>query len=93
MSRCPHLDHVTVEAVDPEAVAGCEECLRTGATWVHLRQCRSCGHIRCCDSSPSRHASDHVEQTGHPIVTSAQPGEDWSYCYPDELMMVLRAAP
>jgi len=87
MATCTHLEQVAVQR--PEQVAGCEECLATGSSWVHLRVCRTCGHVGCCDSSPNRHASVHVHQSGHPIVTSAEPGEDWSYCYVDELAFVL----
>ena len=89
MSTCTHLDRV--ELVDlPAEVAGCEECLADGDRWVHLRMCQTCGHIGCCDSSPNRHATAHFEETGHPIVRSAEPGEDWSWCYADELMFLLR---
>jgi uncharacterized UBP type Zn finger protein len=80
---CSHLDQITV--TPPAQVAGCEECLRTGDTWVHLRLCLSCGHVGCCDSSPNRHASAHVRESGHPIVRSAQPGETWCWCYVDEV--------
>ncbi len=88
MASCSHLDQVTVPR--PESVAGCEDCLRTGGSWVHLRVCRSCGHIGCCDSSPNRHASAHVRDSGHPIVTSAEAGEDWSYCYLDDVAFIIR---
>jgi hypothetical protein len=80
---CSHLDLIRVVEVPPD-VAGCEECLKTGASWVHLRLCMTCGTIRCCDSSPNRHASKHAGESGHPIVRSAQPGEDWSWCFVDE---------
>jgi uncharacterized UBP type Zn finger protein len=83
-ARCSHLDQIEIEA--PENVAGCEDCLRIGATWVHLRTCMTCGHVGCCDSSPNRHATKHATETEHPIVRSAEPGEDWLYCYPDNLM-------
>jgi hypothetical protein len=69
----------------PESVEGCEECLKTGGAWVHLRVCRSCGEVGCCDSSPGRHASGHAAESGHPIVTSLEPGEDWSWCFVDEV--------
>jgi uncharacterized UBP type Zn finger protein len=89
MSTCTHLDQV--ERVElPGEVAGCEECLASGDRWVHLRMCQTCGHIGCCDSSPNKHATAHFESTGHPIVRSAEPGEDWSWCYADEVMFVLR---
>lgn len=81
MTTCTHLDQVReVEARTPE---GCEECLRTGDPWVHLRICRSCGHVGCCDSSPNKHATRHFRETGHPIVQSYEPGEDWRWCYMD----------
>ena len=88
MADCTHLDQI--QAPIPDEVAGCEECLKTGDRWVHLRICRSCGNVGCCDSSPNRHATKHAAENRHPIVSSAQPGEDWSYCYEDDLMFVLR---
>ena len=89
-SVCTHLD--TVQFIDlPEEIPGCEECLATGGWWVHLRMCQSCGHIGCCDSSPSKHASAHARDTTHPIVRSAQPDEEWSYCYVDDVAFVLRS--
>lgn len=88
MAECSHLDQITVEV--PDEVPGCEDCLKTGDRWVHLRVCRSCGKVGCCDSSPNRHASAHATKSNHPIVSSCEPGEDWSYCYEDELMFVLR---
>ncbi len=90
MPECTHLDQVRVER--PESVAGCEDCLAIGGGWVHLRVCRTCGHVGCCDSSPNRHASAHARTSGHPIVTSVQPGETWSYCYVDDVMMMLEDA-
>ncbi len=68
-----------------ETADGCEECLRIGGTWVHSRQCLSRGQIGCCDSSPNRHARAHAAETAHPIVHSAQRGEDWNWCYVDEV--------
>jgi hypothetical protein len=85
---CTHLDQILVEP--PESVDGCEDCLRTGGQWVHLRTCLTCGHAGCCDSSPNRHASAHASADGHPIVRSAEPGEDWCWCYVDELMFRLK---
>lgn len=84
--RCTHLDAVTT---DHRNSTGCEECLALGDTWVHLRLCRSCGHVGCCDSSKNRHATRHFRATGHPIVTSIEPGEDWSWCYIDEALLQL----
>jgi uncharacterized UBP type Zn finger protein len=66
---------------------GCKECLEIGSSWVHLRTCLSCGHVGCCDSSPMRHATGHYRSTGHPIVTSAEVGETWSWCYVDEAFL------
>lgn len=73
----------------PDRIAGCEECLTAGMQWVHLRMCQTCGHVACCDSSPGRHATGHYEQTGHPIIRSVEPGEHWSWCYVDEVMLLL----
>lgn len=80
---CSHVDQISIR---PSAeVAGCEECLRSGGQWVHLRQCLSCGRVGCCDSSRNRHASEHAAESSHPIVCSAEPGETWCWCYVDEL--------
>ena len=79
---CSHLD--TVRVVRPSA-RGCEECLKIGSPWVHLRLCRTCGHVGCCDDSPNRHATKHFQQTTHPIVQSFEPGEDWRWCYADQM--------
>ena len=84
---CTHLDQIKVDR--PDEVPGCEDCLRIGARWVHLRVCRACGHIGCCDSSPNRHATHPAHETSHPIVTSVEPGENWSYCYVDDAMFVV----
>ncbi len=88
MAECAHLDSVAILDLPP-AVEGCEECLAQGMGWVHLRMCQTCGHIGCCDNSPGKHATAHYAQTSHPIIRSAEPGEDWSWCYPDELMFRL----
>jgi uncharacterized UBP type Zn finger protein len=82
------LDEVEVTTL-PVSIAGCEDCLRIGGTWVHLRMCETCGHIGCCDNSPNRHATAHFRETSHPIIRSAEPGEDWSWCYVDEIAFVL----
>jgi len=87
MSACTHLDQIAVLEL-PETVAGCEDCLASGGRWVHLRMCQTCGRIGCCDSSPNRHASRHAEASGHPIARSAEPGEEWSWCYVDEVAFV-----
>ncbi len=67
--------------------AGCEECLASGGRWLHLRLCMSCGHVGCCDDSPSRHASGHFHSSGHPVIQSFEPGEDWGWCYVDQRML------
>ena len=84
--QCAHLGHI--HRVKPSA-NGCEECLKMGDTWVHLRECMECGHVGCCDQSKNQHATKHFHATKHPIMRSAQPGEDWYWCYVDELMFEL----
>jgi uncharacterized UBP type Zn finger protein len=79
---CSHLDQI--RDVSPNT-NGCEECLKMGARWVHLRMCLTCGHVGCCDSSPNRHATKHFHSTQHPIVRSLEPGEDWRWCYADDM--------
>ena len=90
MAECTHLDHVLVTQL-PESVDGCEECLRDGGMWLHLRICLECGHVGCCDDSPSKHATQHAGETQHPIIRSLEPRENWSWCYPDELLMRIDA--
>jgi hypothetical protein len=87
-AACSHLDHVLVTEL-PESVDGCAECVAEGTPWLHLRICLECGHVGCCDDSPMRHATAHARGTSHPIIRSLQPGEDWSWCYPDQLGMVI----
>ncbi len=82
---CHHLE--TVEAVEPSTIEGCEDCLRIGGQWVHLRLCMGCGHVGCCDSSPNTHATRHHNETGHPVIQSFEPGEFWAWCYPDMTMI------
>jgi uncharacterized UBP type Zn finger protein len=79
--RCSHGE--TIRDVEPRTPGGCEECLQIGSTWIHLRLCKSCGHVGCCDKSPNRHATAHFKATSHPIVESFEPGEDWRWCYVD----------
>ncbi len=88
MPACSHLDHIHVTQL-PEAVEGCEDCLLTGDPWLHLRICLECGHVGCCDDSPNRHATAHAKSHEHPIVRSIEPGERWSWCYIDELTMIV----
>jgi uncharacterized UBP type Zn finger protein len=78
----PHL--VYVKDVTPRTPGVCEDCVAIGSTWVHLRLCLTCGHVGCCDQSPMRHARGHARRDGHPIMQSAQPGENWRWCYIDE---------
>lgn len=88
--RCRHLD--TINDVDPSD-GGCHECLQTGDPWLHLRLCQQCGHVGCCDDSPNQHASAHARELSHPIVRSFEPGEDWYWCYPDDLLFELDVPP
>jgi hypothetical protein len=81
--QCSHLDQI--RDVEPRTPKGCEECLKTGDWWVHLRLCKRCGHVGCCDSSPNKHATKHSHAEGHPIVQSFEPGEDWMWCYVDQV--------
>ena len=81
-------EHVAVlEPIQAKTPSGCEECLATGGRWVHLRLCMSCGHVGCCDNSPGRHATGHFHHTRHPVVRSFEPGENWGWCYVDELVI------
>ncbi len=82
---CTHLDDID-PAVEPSG-PGCQECLATGGHWMHLRRCLTCGHIGCCDNSPNKHATAHVHEMGHPVIQSYEPGEDWVYCYEDDVYL------
>ena len=82
---CTHLDEI--RDVSPTTPNGCEECLQIGDTWVHLRLCLICGHVGCCDSSKNKHATKHFHATDHPLVQSFEPGEDWLWCYVDEVAL------
>ena len=81
---CQHL--AQIQDVMPSA-EGCEDCLRIGGQWMHLRLCLTCGHVGCCDNSPNRHATKHYHKTKHPVIRSFEPGEDWMWCYVDELFI------
>ena len=83
MSVCEHLDQI--REVSPSSYEGCSQCLASGGRWLHLRMCLSCGEVGCCDSSPNRHASRHAAASGHPLASSFEPGEEWTYCYLDEV--------
>lgn len=84
MKACKHLDQV--RDVTPQT-KGCEECLKSGGRWVHLRMCLTCGHVGCCDSSPNKHATKHFHGTGHPLIRSIEPGEDWVWCNVDQVFL------
>lgn len=90
MPSCSHLDQI--QDVTPSS-SGCEDCLRSGSSdWVHLRVCQECGHVGCCDSSPGRHTTGHFQASQHPIVRSYEPGEDWYFCYPDDVVFEIDGA-
>lgn|ERR1700690_345319 len=82
-SPCDHAAQVKIREVKRPG-SGCEDCLKVGARWVHLRECLSCGYVGCCDSSPNRHATKHFKTSSHPIATSVEPGETWVWCYVHE---------
>ena len=83
--ECLHINAVNEVKLANERV--CEECVKIASTWVHLRTCQECGGTRCCDSSPNRHATKHAHATAHPVIASAEPGERWLYCYPDDVFV------
>lgn len=85
-SPCEHVTESMPRHVQRPA-PGCEDCLKTGGRWVHLRYCLTCNHVGCCDSSPNRHATKHYHATKHPVVTSAEPGETWAWCYVDNAVL------
>jgi len=79
---CAHID--AVKTIKPPKERVCDECVKIGGQWVHLRTCQTCGHTHCCDNSPNKHATKHAKATHHPVIASAEPGERWLYCYPDD---------
>ena len=89
-TACSHWE--TIADVTPSS-DGCEDCIKIGGTWVNLRLCMSCGHVGCCDSSPNRHATAHFLSTSHPLVRSYEPGQDWWWCYADEVGFEVEGAP
>ncbi len=88
MATCTHLDHILITQL-PESVDGCEDCLASGGSWLHLRICLECGRVGCCDDSPGRHATAHAQTSAHPIIRSLEPGEEWSWCFLDEVAMLI----
>jgi uncharacterized UBP type Zn finger protein len=80
---CAHFQEIATRAANTD---GCEDCLRTGDSWVHLRACLICGHVGCCDQSKNKHATRHFHDTGHPVIRSAEPGETWGWCYVDRIV-------
>ncbi len=86
--ECTHLDLVEVTEL-PDPLLGCEECLKTGDRWLHLRMCLTCGKVGCCDSSPNKHASRHAREDEHPLIRSIEPGETWSYCFIDDQALLI----
>jgi hypothetical protein len=81
---CEHLD--AIGTPKRPKVRECEDCVKIGSAWVHLRTCQKCGGTRCCDNSPNRHATKHAKATDHPVIASAEPGERWLYCYPHDFL-------
>lgn len=81
---CGHIQSIT--EIKPPKELVCEECIKNGGEWVHLRTCQTCGATLCCDSSPHKHATKHYHRSGHPVIISAEPGERWLWCYKDEVM-------
>ena len=82
--KCTHLNQIKIKETDKHV---CEDCVKTGDSWVHLRLCLICGHVGCCDSSPGRHARAHFHETKHPLIQSAERGENWRWCYEDQLYL------
>jgi uncharacterized UBP type Zn finger protein len=88
--KCHHFDGLKpVASASASHAKGCEECVKSGSSWVHLRECLVCGHVGCCDSSPHKHATRHFHSTKHPVMRSVEPGEAWGWCYVDDLMAEL----
>ena len=81
--------HGAFQTVVTPSADGCEECLKIGSGWVHLRLCRACGHVGCCDDSPNKHATKHFKATGHPLIETYDPPDGWGWCYVDEVMLDL----
>lgn len=86
----PFCDHFETEVQADPPLDVCSSCIEVGATWVHLRQCLTCGLTSCCNKSPNRHAAYHFQETGHPMIRSAEPDEDWRWCYVDDRLYTAR---
>ena len=84
---CEHLE--LIQDVSPSTTKGCEECLKTGDAWVHLRMCLICGKVGCCDNSKNKHATRHNKETGHALICSFEPGENWIWCYEDQAVLMV----
>jgi uncharacterized UBP type Zn finger protein len=87
--QCTHSDQIRITKIDKRV---CEDCIKIGDRWVHLRMCLTCGHVGCCDSSKNKHATRHFRETTHPLIRSAEPGETWTWCYVDEVVPMELAA-
>ena len=85
-AECSHLTPEHFHPVEPSAL-GCEDCLKIGDRWVHLRICKECGHVGCCDNSKNKHATKHYHASGHPVIRSFEPFEEWGWCYVEEVAM------
>ena len=83
---CVHLTNISL---DPLPEGGCTDCIALGDEWIHLRFCVSCGYVGCCDSSPNRHARRHSADSSHPVVRSKEPGENWAYCFEDDIAVTV----
>lgn len=90
-TRCRHQGQI--RTVEPRSAAGCEECIESGATWIQLRLCLTCGHVGCCDASPNRHATKHFHATLHPVVEAIHSSESWRWCYVDQVFLEAPAGP
>lgn len=84
----PACEHAAGLPAEVTAASQCDDCVREGTTWMHLRRCLACQHVGCCDNSPKRHATAHWRASAHPVIASAEPGEQWAWCYPDQLTLV-----
>ena len=87
-AACGHAAALPAPSTVPQPADACADCVRVGGRWVHLRRCLTCDHVACCDSSPLRHATAHWHATGHPVAASAEPGERWAWCHPDQALLL-----